>query len=170
MKNRWGIWLMVSLLLVTATFAGCSGADKAKDGDTVKVDYTLTLEDGSVFDTSEGAEPLEFEIGAGQMIPGFEKAVIGMKSGESKKVTLKPEEAYGDRDEQLTAVVDRSELPAEMVPEVGLLLQAQGEDGSISVVTITAVTDTTVTIDGNHPLAGKTLTFDIKLVEITKGK
>lgn len=169
MKNRWGLFVAVSSLLIAVVLNGCSGNAKPRTGDTVKVEYTLTV-DGVVFDTSEGEEPLEFEIGAEQMIPGFEKAVKGMKVGETKQVTLKPEDAYGERNENLTAVIDRSELPAEIVPEVGLHLQAQSDDGSIRVVTITAVTDTTIAIDGNHPLAGKTLTFEIKLVEIVRGK
>jgi len=168
-KNRWGLFVAVSSLLIAVVLNGCSGNAKPRTGDTVKVEYTLTV-DGVVFDTSEGEEPLEFEIGAEQMIPGFEKAVKGMKVGETKQVTLKPEDAYGERNENLTAVIDRSELPAEIVPEVGLHLQAQSDDGSIRVVTITAVTDTTIAIDGNHPLAGKTLTFEIKLVEIVRGK
>jgi peptidylprolyl isomerase len=164
--KKWRVVLLVSLLLVTMLLIGCSGMAKAKDGDTVKVEYTLKLEDGTVFDTSVGSDPLEFTIGEGQMITGFENAVKGMKVGESKTVTLSPDEAYGEYQDDLVTVVDRSELPADLDPKVGDQLQANHTDGTTSVVTVIATSDTTITVDANSPLAGKTLTFEIKLVEI----
>ncbi|MFH1650698.1 MAG: peptidylprolyl isomerase [Chloroflexota bacterium] len=138
----------------------------AQDGNTVKVHYTGTLADGTLFDTSRGREPLEFALGAGQMIPGFENAVRGMAVGETKKVTLAPEEAYGPRREDLALEIERSKLPEGMDPEVGQRLQMVQNDGRAIAVTVTAVADTTITIDANHPLAGKDLTFEIEVVEI----
>jgi peptidylprolyl isomerase len=140
-----------------------------QNGDTVKVDYTGTLSDGTVFDSSIGRTPLEFTVGAGQMIAGFDKAVVGMKLGETKKVTIPADEAYGQRNDKLTAVINKSELPPGLNPKVGDRLQMQTQNGPIAVL-VTAVTDTTFSIDGNHELAGKDLTFEIKVVELTKKK
>ena len=138
----------------------------ARDGNTVKVHYTGTLEDGTTFDTSVGREPLEFTLGAGKMIPGFEKAVYGLAVGESKTVTILAEEAYGPYRPDLVAVVEREQLPAGLEPEVGQQLHAQQTDGSTARVLVTDVSETTITLDANHSLAGKDLTFEIKLVEI----
>ncbi len=157
--------LCLSILLIT----GCGGSKVAQKGDTVKVDYTGTLGDGSVFDSSIGRTPLEFTVGAGQMIEGFDKAVVGMKVGETKKVTIPADQAYGQRNQAMTAVINKTELPPGMNPNVGDQLQMQTQNGPI-VVTVIAVTDTTFTIDGNHALAGKDLTFEIKLVELTGKK
>jgi peptidylprolyl isomerase len=145
---------------------GC-GAAQAKNGDTVQVNYTGKLADGTVFDSSVGREPLEFTLGAGQMIPGFEKAVFGMKVGEKKTVTIPVDEAYGPHRDDLVIEVPRDKLPAGLTPEVGQQLGVKQADGSTAVVTITNVSDNnTVTIDANHPLAGKDLTFEIELVKI----
>jgi peptidylprolyl isomerase len=141
----------------------------AQNGDTVKVHYTGTLSDGTVFDSSVNANPLEFTVGAGQMIAGFDKAVLGMKVGETKKVTIPPDQAYGARDESATKVVKKSELPEGLNVKAGDKLQAQASNGNY-VVTVIAVTDTTFTVDFNHDLAGKDLTFEIKLVELTRKK
>lgn len=135
-------------------------------GNTVRVHYTGRLADGSVFDTSVGREPLEFTIGDGRLIPGFEKAVIGMNAGETKTIILSPEEAYGPYLEELTADVDISQFPAHIKPEVGLHLQIRQDNGSFIDVIITKISGSTVTLDANHPLAGKELTFDIELLEI----
>jgi len=135
-------------------------------GNTVRVHYTGRLSDGTIFDTSVGREPLEFTIGEGRLIPGFEKAVIGMKTGEVKTVVLSPDEAYGPYLEELTADVDISQFPPHIKPEVGLHLQIKQDNGSFVDVMITRITGTTVTLDANHPLAGKELTFDIELLEI----
>lgn len=139
---------------------------QATTGDKVKIHYTGTLEDGKQFDSSEGREPLEFELGAGQVVPGFEKAVSGMAVGESKSVTIAPEDAYGQRNDQAVQEVPKTALPEELVPEAGMMLQAQNQDGQAVQLTVVAVDDETITVDANHPLAGKTLNFDISLVEI----
>lgn len=140
---------------------------KAQEGDTVKVHYTGKLDDGSVFDTSENREPLEFTLGQGQLIPGFEKAVVGMEEGNKTTVTIPSDEAYGDRQSELEVQVSLEELPSEIEPKVGMQLQLkQNESGQAIPVQVTEVTDETVTLDANHPLAGKDLTFDIELVNI----
>jgi len=160
---------LLGILLLGAVLAGCSGSNseaRAKDGDTVKVQYTGTLEDGSIFDTSVGGEPIEFTLGQGQLIPGFEKAVIGMKVGESKTVNIPVDDAYGPYRDDLVAVVGRENLPEGMNPVVGQQLQITQADGSAIVVTVIKVSETTITIDANHPLVGKKLTFEITLVEI----
>lgn len=139
---------------------------QAKHGDTVKVHYTGKLEDGTVFDTSIDRDPLQFTIGKGQMIPGFEQAVLGMNPGESKTIRIPTDEAYGTRREEMVMVVDRNQLPADLNPEVGQQLQNRQPDGQTIVVTVTEVSESSVTVDANHPLAGKDLTFDIQLVEV----
>ena len=164
MIKRWQIILLPLLLIGTILLIGCSV--KVKDGDTVKVDYTLTLEDGTIYDSSPEGEPFEFTLGNNEVITGFEDAVKGMKVGETKTVTLTPVQAYGEYYDELIQVVDRSQLPAEIVPTVGQYITGQASDGTTRQFLITEVTDTTVTVNGNYPLAGKTLTFEITLVEI----
>lgn len=147
---------------------------QAKDGDRVRVHYTGRLDDGTVFDSSECGEddcgcghgPLEFTLGAGEVIPGFEAGVRGLSVGESKTIHIPVDEAYGERMEEMVAVVPRSELPADMKPEVGQQLEVTQEDGQVFNVLVVEVTDETMTIDANHPLAGQPLNFDLKLVEI----
>jgi peptidylprolyl isomerase len=156
--------LLTALLAVVG--CGAFGAAQAKDGDSVEVNYTGKLADGTVFDTSTGRDPLKFKLGGGQMIPGFEKAVLGMKVGEKKTITIPAAEAYGPRRDDLFIEVPRSQLPDTMAPQVGQHLQSTAQDGTIVVVTITKVSDTTVTVDANHPLAGKDLTFEIELSKI----
>ncbi len=139
---------------------------KVQENDKVKVHYTGKLESGEVFDSSVEREPLEFTVGAGQMIKGFDQAVNGMELKEKKTVTIPSGEAYGDRNEQLIQAVPRTELPADMKPEVGQTLVATNDQGQQTHVLVTEVTDATVSIDANHPLAGKDLVFEIELVEI----
>ncbi|MCL6435877.1 MAG: peptidylprolyl isomerase [Leptolyngbyaceae cyanobacterium HOT.MB2.61] len=139
---------------------------QAKHGDTVKVHYTGKLDDGTVFDSSTNREPLEFTIGAGNIIPGFEKAVVGMAQGESKTEVIPTEQAYGPYMEEMVVTIDRQQMPAEIEPEVGQQLHIQQPDGQLLPVMVTDVSDSTVTLDANHPLAGENLTFDIQLVEI----
>lgn len=139
---------------------------KVKDGDTVKVHYTGKLEDGTVFDSSKEGEPLELTIGAGNVIEGFEKGVIGMERGGSKTVTIPPEDAYGPMNEELLAKVKKENFPGNITPVIGEQLQLKQQDGDIVNVTITEIRGDTVTLDANHPLSGKTLIFDIELVEI----
>lgn len=135
-------------------------------GAKVAIHYTGTLEDGSVFDSSEGRDPLEFTVGSGMIIPGLDKALPGMSVGEKKKVTIAPEEAYGPRHDQAIMDVPRAEIPAEIPLEVGLQLQMSGPQGQPVPVTVTALTDESVTLDANHALAGKTLIFDFEVVSI----
>ncbi|MFC2122399.1 peptidylprolyl isomerase [Bacteroidota bacterium] len=139
---------------------------KAKSGDTVKVHYTGTLEDGTAFDTSVEREPLEFTLDQGQLIPGFEQAVIGMKIGDQKTVNIPADQAYGLIRDDLMIVIERGQLPKDIDPEVGQQLQMTQDGGEVVIVTVSDVSETTVTIDGNHPLAGKDLTFEIELIEI----
>jgi len=139
---------------------------QAKQGDTVKVHYTGKLDDGTVFDSSADRDPLEFTIGEGGIIPGFENAVIGMNLGEAKTEVIPIEHAYGPYSEEMVVVVDRQQMPPDIMPEVGQQLQIQQPDGQILPVIITDVSMASVTLDANHPLAGETLTFDIELVEI----
>lgn len=139
---------------------------KVKDGDTVKVHYTGSLEDGSVFDSSQEKEPLEFTLGSGQLIPGFEKAVQGMGEGDSTKVTIPADEAYGEPREDLIISVPRENLPDDVEPEVGMQLQVNQPDGQAIPVRITDIGNEEIKLDANHPLAGKDLVFDIELVEI----
>ena len=142
---------------------------QAKSGDTVRIHYTGTLDDGTEFDSSAGREPLEFALGAGQVIPGFDNAVEGMTVGDKKSVSIEPNEAYGQRHDQLVQEVPKSVLPEEMEAQVGMQLQGQAPDGQVSHFYISAVGDDTVTLDANHPLAGLNLNFDIELVEIVGG-
>ena len=137
----------------------------AKAGDTVRVHYTGTLEDGSVFDTSDGRDPLEFTVGSGQVIPGFDDAVSGMSAGDERSVTIPAAQAYGERKDELVIHVERSKLPPDIDPAVGQQLQLS-QDGRSFVVTVTDVGADSITLDANHPLAGEDLTFALRLVEI----
>lgn len=141
---------------------------KVEMNDTVKVHYTGSFENGDVFDSSQGGSPLEFTLGAGQIIPGFEKAVVGMEKGEAKKVTIAPEDAYGEVREELKQQVSKEVMPEGLNPEVGMQLMSTLPNGQEIPVTIAEVTETHVTVDANHQLAGKTLVFDIEVVEIVK--
>jgi peptidylprolyl isomerase len=161
MKKKYYLVLACLVLLILASMTGCGGPALAKSGDMVKVHYTLILQDSTVFDSSEGREPLEITLGQNQVISGFEQAVIGMKVGEKKTFTLAAEQAYGQRSDELVFEMGRDELPSDIDPEVGMQLQTnQG------IITVLEVTDSTVKLDANHPLAGKDLTFNIELVEI----
>lgn len=139
---------------------------QAKSGDTVKIHYTGTLEDGTQFDSSSGRDPLEFTLGSGQVITGFDKAVEGMAVGDSKSVNIPPEDAYGPRHDQMIQDIPKTALPDDLEPTEGMALQAKGQDGRVINLTVTSVGDETITVDGNHPLAGKSLNFDIRLVAI----
>lgn len=139
---------------------------KAKTNDKVKVHYTGKLTSGEVFDSSQGRSPLEFTVGGGQMIKGFDAAVNGMELNEVKTVTIPSNEAYGEKNEALIQDVPRNQLPADMQPEVGQKLVATNDLGHQTQVAVTAVSDSSITIDANHELAGKDLVFEIELVEI----
>ena len=140
----------------------------AQKGNKVNVEYTGTLEDGTVFDSSERqGHPLEFELGAGHVIKGFDNAIIGMNKGEEKQVIIPPADAYGEANPQLHKDIPKDQLPKEQDIKVGTILGMKLPDGRQLPVKVINVADTTVTIDLNHPLAGKTLTFKIKLLDIT---
>jgi len=141
---------------------------QAKSGDTVRIHYTGTLEDGTEFDSSSGRDPLQFTIGSGQVIPGFDKAVEGMTVGDSKSVAIPAEDAYGPRRDNMVQDVPRTALPEDLDPVEGMALQAKGQDGNIINLTVTSVADDSITVDANHPLAGKALNFDIELVDIAR--
>ncbi|NJR51396.1 MAG: peptidylprolyl isomerase [Leptolyngbyaceae cyanobacterium CSU_1_3] len=139
---------------------------QAQQGDTVKVHYTGKLDDGTVFDSSSSGDPLEFTIGSGNIIPGFEKAVVGMSPGDSKTELIPVDDAYGPHREEMVLVVDRAQMPSDLDPEIGQQLQIQQPSGQAIPVVITDISEAEVTLDANHPLAGEDLTFDIQLVEI----
>jgi len=141
---------------------------QAKSGDEVSVHYKGKLDDGHVFDQSDPEKPLQFKLGGKQVIPGFEKAVEGMAVGDSKTITIAAGEAYGDHRPDLVLEVDRDRVPAEVDPQVGQRYEMEKESGEKFRVIVTKVTDKSVTLDANHPLAGKDLTFDIELVGITE--
>ena len=139
---------------------------QAKEGDTVKIHYTGRLGDGTVFDSSSDSEPLQFNIGSGQVIPGFEEAVNGMAVGEKKTAQIPCDKAYGEPNPSMMMVVDRKHVPSDIAPEVGQRLQVGGAGGELLAVTVIEVNDENITLDANPPLAGEDLTFDIELVEI----
>jgi peptidylprolyl isomerase len=138
--------------------------EAVKNGDTVRVHYTGRLESGEVFDSSEDGEPMEFKVGGGEVIPGFEEAVRGMEVGGEKTVEIEADDAYGQRRAQLVAQMPRESMELDSEPQEGMSLLMQTQDGNQIPVTITEVTPTHVTLDANHPLAGRRLTFDLKLV------
>ncbi len=138
----------------------------AQTGDTVRVHYTGKLDDGTVFDSSVGGDPIEFVIGDHQVIPGFEDGVTGMALGESKTIVIPFDQAYGAYDDELVLNVPRDQFPDHITPEVGEALQLQQPDGNVITVVISEVSDEAVSLDANHPLAGEDLTFDLQLAEI----
>ena len=139
---------------------------EAKSGDTVRIHYTGTLSDGSTFDSSAGRDPLEFTLGTGQVIPGFDKAVDGMAVGEQKKVEIPADDAYGAHDPNGLQSFPRDKVPEDLPLDIGTQLQLSTPSGQPVMVTVAEVTEEEVILDANHPLAGKDLTFEIELVEI----
>ncbi len=174
MKVSLVLFLIVGLVLIN----GCGkkeekqlsekGGEKTmvKKGDRVKVQYTGSLEDGTIFDSSKEGEPLEFTVGGGQIMPGFDKTVEGMKLNEEKEVTIKAEDAYGKRDETVIREFPRTSLPETLKPEKGMVIQLQDQTGRPVPATIIDITENSITVDLNHPLAGKDLIFNIKVVGI----
>jgi FKBP-type peptidyl-prolyl cis-trans isomerase 2 len=161
---------LIAVLVFSAAFSeaaekGKKGAVKVAEGSTVKVNYTLTV-DGKVVDSSKGHEPLEFKVGSHQVIPGFEKAVLGMKVGEKKSFAVSPEEGYGPVNPKAFQEIPKKQLPPEITPKAGMTLVAHGKDNQPMPVRIKEVKGDVVVMDFNHPLAGKTLNFDIEVVEI----
>ena len=139
---------------------------KVKKGDTVKVHYTGKLEDGQIFDSSKEKQPIEFIVGTGNVMPGIEKGVISMESGGTKTIEIPPEEAFGLRREELVVEIEKGQLPDYITPAMGQTLQMQKPDGDHIDLIIIDVNEETITLDANHPLAGHTLFFDLKLVDI----
>lgn len=139
---------------------------RAKKGNKVKVHYTGTLDDGTMFDSSFSREPMKFTLGEGTVLSGFENAVLGLDEGQKTSVGIAAADAYGEYRDELVMRINRGDLPDEIKPQIGMTLQASAPDGFTSNVTILEIGDDTVTIDANHPLAGKNLNFEIKLVEV----
>ena len=163
MQVKWVLFLILASIIV---ISGCGGELSVKNGDTVKVHYTGTLDDGTEFDSSYERGPLEFTVGEGKLLSGFEQAVIGMQVGQSKTVTILAEDAYGLYDDELVEVVNRDELPSDLELEIGQELTVYNQGVPVDTCTVIEISDSTVTLDYNHPLAGKDITFAIELVEI----
>lgn len=142
---------------------------EVKKGDKVQVNYTGKLPSGEMFDSSEGREPLEFTAGGGQVIPGFDNAVIGMKEGEKKNVHIPVAEAYGEKSDEMIMDFPRSNFPEDITPEEGMELHLNDDQGNVMPVVVTKVGEESVTLDANHPLAGHDLIFDLELVKILPG-
>ena len=158
--------LLTLMVLVGALVIGCGGPAMVHGGDTVRIDYTLKLEDGTVYDTSTGGDPLEFTLGQGNFPATIEEAFVGMKVGDSKVLDLRAAQAFGQRNEELVIEVSKDELPDGLEPEIGMQLQSNAGDGTTITLAVIGVSETTVTLDGNHPLAGHDVTFELELVEI----
>lgn len=139
---------------------------QAKEGDKVKVHYEGSLDDGTIFESTFEKEPIEVTLGEEKLIPGFENAVLGMSEGDTRNVTVGPEEGFGTRKNDLVVDVDRAEIPEHIDPQEGMMLQIRSEEGNIRYFTIADVSETTVTLDGNHPLAGRDINFKIQLLEV----
>ena len=141
---------------------------QAKEDDTVRVHYTVKLDKDTIVGSTKDQEPLQFTLGKGQVLPGFEQAVVGMNSGESKTVLVTADQAFGPYLDEMVVVVDRGRLPEEINPKEGNRIQLQSRSGETVTVTVMDVSESTVTIDGNHPLAGKDLIFDIEFIEVVQ--
>lgn len=139
---------------------------KAKEGDLVKVHYTGKLKDESIFDSSQNSDPLEVTLGTGQVIPGFEKAVVGMGVGDSKTIEIAAADAYGSYRDELVVEIDKERIPEDLTVEVGQQLVLRQAEGPPIRVKVTDMTEKSVTLDANHPLAGQDLTFEVQLIEI----
>lgn len=159
-------WLFVAIAVCALAFPALSQADEetVSDGKAVSIEYTLKLDDGSVVDTNVGNEPLTYTQGSSQIIPGLEEGLEGMKVGETRQVTVEPEDGYGEVNEEAFQEVDKGMIPEGV--EVGTRLQGRDRTGRPVVVTVTEIKDETVVLDYNHPLAGKTLHFDVKVTDI----
>jgi peptidylprolyl isomerase len=154
------------MLLTAVLFSGCAKHTDARDGDTVQIHYTVKLIDGSIVHSTIGGDPFEVTLGVGALVPGVEKEVLGMEVGESKTFTVLAADAYGEHLDDLVMEVGRDRLAEGIDPDIGDYLQTVLPDGSIAQVLVVAVSDTTITVDANVPLAGEDLTFDITLVAI----
>ncbi len=140
--------------------------EKAKKGNKVKIHYNGFLEDGTIFESTIAKEPFEFTLGDGSVIPGVENAIMGMNEGDTTTIKIPPEDAYGHYNKNAWIVIEKTEIPPDIEPEIGMLLNARTMEGKVKLVTVTHISEKTVTLDGNHPLAGKKLTFEIHLEKI----
>lgn len=159
------------ILLLGVAFLGIalmipSARQVVREGDSVTINYTLTVKGEVVYDSSIGSEPLEVTLGQGTLLPAFEEELIGMRIGDTRHIILPPEKAYGNYRPEMIGTFDRSRLPEGVEPEIGKQIQANLKDGTQVIAVITSFTDTTVTLDANHPLAGQTLNFDVELLGI----
>ena len=162
------IYILAGLFLSGAILlSGCDSSRVAEEGDTVQVDYILTLSDGTLYQSSLDNEPLEFVIGQGQVLPDFDQAVIGMKAGESKQIVIPHERAYGEYREDFVITLNRNQLSDDSNPEVGDTLYTRDEAGNVLSMVVLEITDTTITVDANLPLAGQDLHFEIRLLKIS---
>lgn len=143
---------------------------EAKEGDTVKVHFIGTLQDGTIFGSTNEDEPFEFTIGEKKVLPKFEDAVVGMNEGDSKAISISPEDAYGERNETLVMTVEKSDIPSHITPEVGKKIRVRLANGDMAILTVLDISKDKVTFDGNDPLAGKELSFEINLLEIVASK
>ena len=143
---------------------------QAKEDDTVRVHYTVRLDNDTIVGSTKSEEPLQFTLGKGQVLPGFEQAVMGMNSGESKTILVAADQAFGPHLDEMVVVVDRGRLPEGLNPKEGDKIQLQTRSGETMTVSVTDVSESTITIDGNHPLAGKDLIFDIEFLEVVQSE
>ncbi|HJX60610.1 MAG TPA: FKBP-type peptidyl-prolyl cis-trans isomerase [Thermodesulfobacteriota bacterium] len=143
---------------------------QAKEDDTVRVHYTVKLDNDTIVGSTKDEEPLQFTLGKGQVLPGFEQAVVGMNSGESKTVLVTADQGFGPYLDEMVVVVDRGRLPEELNPKEGDRIQLQSRSGETVTVAVMGVSESTITIDGNHPLAGKDLLFDIEFIEVVRSE
>jgi peptidylprolyl isomerase len=171
MKMRKSSAIIFFAIFIALYLWGCSkSVEHVENGDTVKLNYVGKLEDGTVFDSSATGEPIEFTVGSAMIIPGLEKGIMGMAVGETKTITIPAEEAYGPPRPELVMKVPKDKLPQDVELEVGGQLESHQPDGRIIYATITEIAGDTVTLDANHPLAGKTLIFDVEVADIIKGE
>ncbi len=143
---------------------------QAKEDDTVRVHYTVKLDKDTIVGSAKSQEPLQFTLGKGKVLPGFEQAVVGMNSGESKTILVTADQAFGPHLDEMVVVVDRGRLPEGLNPKEGDRIQLQTRSGETMTVSVTDVSESTITIDGNHPLAGKDLIFDIEFIEVVQSE
>ncbi|MCP4634249.1 MAG: peptidylprolyl isomerase [candidate division Zixibacteria bacterium] len=163
---KYSVVLLLIVITFSSFFLNCAGERRAQEGDTVKVHYTGSLNDGTVFDESRKQnEPFTVTIGSGGAIPGFENAIIGMAMGETKTITIPPEEAYGEWNREYVIGVPRNQFPPDVEIKEGQEFQQQTATGSIVKVKVISIEKDTVVVDGNHPMSGKALTFDLELME-----
>jgi peptidylprolyl isomerase len=159
--------LIVIGLVMTILLPGCNLAPATQNGDTVQVNYTLSLEDGTTYETTVGKEPVELALGEGKSLPDFENAIVGMKVGELKTITIPAADAYGEHIDGLELTINRSQLAEGLNPKVGDYLASEHESGRTMYFVVTDVSDEEITLDANHPLAGEDLTFEIELLKIS---